>query len=120
MHARILSAQVASYAAYGKPGDPLIREHGPYAGQVIEYVRLLVASSDGTVVARDVTLDPAINGGRPDVGSLCDVDCVVRVESEVVMKRSKRDQSLYEAIINRDKWRAIGFSPVEAPAPVKG
>lgn len=109
MLARIRAASIARYGTYGSATKPLLYERGPNAGRAVEYVDIFEASDDGTVTTRRLTLDPAINGGRPEPGALVDIDAQVRSVAEVVYRR---DGS--ERIAQRDRWRAVGFDVLDA------
>lgn len=57
------------------------------------------------------SLDKAINGDRPEVGELVDVEYVVRFKAKA---RTRRDGSTY-AILD-PSYRVVGFTPALAPA----
>jgi hypothetical protein len=111
MQAQIFSAVPTGYGAWGSAQNPLKYEHGEHAGKAIEYVDLAVSGTNGETELRRLTLDPSINGGRPELGQAVDVICAVRQEQKIVFARDGR-----EYLLKVDKWKAVDFLPVNGSA----
>jgi hypothetical protein len=105
-------ATIAEYGTYGKPDAPLMYERGAHAGKPVEFVVITVpgADPDEGRETRTLTLNPAINGERPELGAK--VAVVARVQpgrAEGLLKRDLQTGELFEVQRTKDKWRAEAF-----------